>query len=122
MGQLTAVLCSHSDTLVCCMGLRALCHAVFVSSKDTLPIQLMGKLTSASPSAAHLDTTSTSDWHPRRRTQQLVEELAVPPPGSQALSFPSEFSRSRIAQYWVILWKNRKVYWRSPGALAEGQV
>ena len=52
----------------------------------------------------------------RRRTQQLVEELSVPPPGSQPLSFPSEFSRSRVAQYWVILWKNRKVYWRSPGA------
>jgi len=60
--------------------------------------------------------TFTSRWHARRRTQQLVEELAVPPPGSQQLSFPSEFSRSRIAQYWVILLKNRKVYWRSPGA------
>ena len=59
----------------------------------------------------------TSHWHLHRRTQQLVEELSVPPPGSQPLSFPSEFSRNRIAQYWVILWKNRKVYWRSPGEL-----
>lgn len=51
-----------------------------------------------------------------RRTEQLLVEMAVPPEGSEALHFETQYARGAWAQYLTLLWKNNKVYWRSPGA------
>ena len=46
----------------------------------------------------------------------MIEELKVPPPGSEPLHFPTEYAVSRFAQLRTILWKNSCVYWRYTGA------
>ena len=51
-----------------------------------------------------------------RRTEQLVVEMAVPEEGSQPLHFASQHAHGPLAQYRTLLWKDSRVYWRSPGA------
>lgn len=45
--------------------------------------------------------------------------MAVPPEGSQQLHFETQYARGSWAQYLTLLWKNNRVYWRSPGACAQ---
>lgn len=47
-------------------------------------------------------------------------EMAVPPEGSQVLRFETQYARGALAQYRTLLWKNSRVYWRSPGGGVGG--
>jgi ABC-type multidrug transport system ATPase subunit len=49
-----------------------------------------------------------------RRNKELVKELSKPAPGSQDLSFPTEFSQPLFQQLVCTLWKQHLTYWRSP--------
>jgi hypothetical protein len=49
-----------------------------------------------------------------RRNKVLVNELRVPAPGSNDLSFPTKFPLNFFQQLWCILWKQNLTYWRSP--------
>jgi hypothetical protein len=49
-----------------------------------------------------------------RRTKALVKELSKPPPGSNDLYFPTQYSRSAFDQFKFCLWKQWLTYWRSP--------
>lgn len=49
-----------------------------------------------------------------RRNKTLVKELSTPPPGSNDLWFPSEYSQSTLEQFKSCLWKQWWTYWRSP--------
>ncbi|CAM6058811.1 unnamed protein product [Sphagnum tenellum] len=49
-----------------------------------------------------------------QRTEAVIKELSVPPPGSHDLEFPSKFSRSFLTQLQATLWKQQLTYWRSP--------
>lgn len=46
-----------------------------------------------------------------RRTVTLVEELSVPPPGSEPLHFANRYSRTLPQQFAICLWRNRQAYW-----------
>ncbi|KAF0920960.1 hypothetical protein E2562_037842 [Oryza meyeriana var. granulata] len=49
-----------------------------------------------------------------QRTKALVKELSKPPPGSNDLYFPSQYSQSTFNQFKLCLWKQWWTYWRSP--------
>jgi hypothetical protein len=49
-----------------------------------------------------------------QRTKALVKELSNPPPGSDDLYFPSQYSQSTFNQFKLCLWKQWWTYWRSP--------
>lgn len=49
-----------------------------------------------------------------RRNQELIKELSTPPPGSQDLYFPTQFSRSFFTQCRACFWKQYWSYWRNP--------
>ncbi len=49
-----------------------------------------------------------------RRNKALVHELSQALPGTQDLSFPTQFARSFAGQLSSCLWKQNLTYWRSP--------
>ncbi|CAM6086642.1 unnamed protein product [Calypogeia fissa] len=50
-----------------------------------------------------------------KRTRALVEELSIPPPGTEDLSFPTKYAQPMWKQFTSCLWKQHWTYWRSPG-------
>lgn len=71
------------------------------------------------PAIAHLFklyNSSISLLHRCRRANKMIEELAVPAPGTEPLHFPDHYAVSRWSQLCTILWKNNQVYWRYSGA------
>ncbi|CAM6119568.1 unnamed protein product [Calypogeia fissa] len=50
-----------------------------------------------------------------KRTTALVEELSIPPPGTEDLSFPTKYAQPMWKQLTSCLWKQHWIYWRSPG-------
>nr|GEW22877.1 pleiotropic drug resistance protein 1-like [Tanacetum cinerariifolium] len=48
------------------------------------------------------------------RNKALIAELSQPRPGSNDLSFPTQYSTSFFVQCWACLWKQRQSYWRNP--------
>ncbi|XP_052206530.1 pleiotropic drug resistance protein 1-like isoform X2 [Diospyros lotus] len=53
-----------------------------------------------------------------RRNKELIKELSTPPPDSQDLYFPTQFSQSFFTQCMACLWKQRLSYWRNPSYTA----
>ncbi|KAM0933390.1 putative ABC-type sulfate transporter [Dioscorea sansibarensis] len=53
-----------------------------------------------------------------RRNKALISELSSPPPGSQDLHFPSQYSQSFFTQCMACLWKQHWSYWRNPSYTA----
>lgn len=51
-------------------------------------------------------------WY--REVESLINDLSVPPPGSQPLSFSTLYSKNQISQFYICLQKQILVYWRSP--------
>ncbi|KAG9455141.1 hypothetical protein H6P81_008045 [Aristolochia fimbriata] len=49
-----------------------------------------------------------------REVEALIQELSVPPPGSQPLKFATQYSQNSLTQFKICLWKQNLVYWRSP--------
>ncbi|WVZ68984.1 hypothetical protein U9M48_017853 [Paspalum notatum var. saurae] len=49
-----------------------------------------------------------------QRNKALVKELSRPPPGSNDLYFPTQYSESTFGQFKLCLWKQWLTYWRSP--------
>ncbi|EEF46390.1 ABC transporter G family member 36 [Ricinus communis] len=49
-----------------------------------------------------------------QRNKDLVEELALPPPGAKDLYFATQYSQSSWGQFKNCLWKQWWSYWRSP--------
>ncbi|GLT27269.1 hypothetical protein SLA2020_022810 [Shorea laevis] len=49
-----------------------------------------------------------------REVENSIMCLSVPPPGSEPLRFSSTFSQDQLSQFWICLWKQNLVYWRSP--------
>ncbi|KAK4857153.1 hypothetical protein QYF36_025115 [Acer negundo] len=49
-----------------------------------------------------------------RGVESLIKDLSVPPAGSQPLKFSSMYSKDRLSQFLICLWKQNLVYWRSP--------
>ncbi|GLT81708.1 hypothetical protein SLE2022_001440 [Rubroshorea leprosula] len=49
-----------------------------------------------------------------REVENSIMRLSVPPPGSEPLRFSSTFSQDQLSQFWICLWKQNLVYWRSP--------
>jgi energy-coupling factor transporter ATP-binding protein EcfA2/ABC-type multidrug transport system permease subunit len=43
-----------------------------------------------------------------------IRELSTPKPGSEDLSFPTQFSQPSAVQFKACLWKQNLTYWRSP--------
>ncbi|KAL0370166.1 UNVERIFIED_CONTAM: Pleiotropic drug resistance protein 2 [Sesamum angustifolium] len=48
-----------------------------------------------------------------RRNQELIKELSSPPPGSQDLYFPTQYSQSFLTQCKACFWKQHWSYWRN---------
>ncbi|XP_071717159.1 pleiotropic drug resistance protein 1-like [Rutidosis leptorrhynchoides] len=48
------------------------------------------------------------------RNKALIAELCQPPPDSNDLYFPTQYSTSFFTQCWGCLWKQRLSYWRNP--------
>ncbi len=46
-----------------------------------------------------------------RRTEELVDRLSVPPPGSEPVQFVNRYSRSQLEQYSLCVWRFRQAYW-----------
>ncbi|KAJ8751713.1 hypothetical protein K2173_025884 [Erythroxylum novogranatense] len=49
-----------------------------------------------------------------RRNKELINQLSVPPPGSEDLYFPTQYSQSFSTQCRACLWKQHWSYWRNP--------
>ncbi|XP_061952088.1 pleiotropic drug resistance protein 1-like [Populus nigra] len=49
-----------------------------------------------------------------RRNKALIKELSSPPPGSNDLYFPTQYSHSFFTQCMACLWKQHWSYWRNP--------
>ncbi|XP_021716119.1 ABC transporter G family member 31-like [Chenopodium quinoa] len=49
-----------------------------------------------------------------REVEALIEQMSMPPPGSEPLRFDTTFSQDIISQFWLCLKKQFLVYWRSP--------
>ncbi|KAL0437008.1 UNVERIFIED_CONTAM: Pleiotropic drug resistance protein 2 [Sesamum radiatum] len=48
-----------------------------------------------------------------QRNQELIKELSTPPPGSQDLYFPTQYSQSFLTQCKACFWKQHWSYWRN---------
>ncbi|KAJ0020073.1 hypothetical protein Pint_32396 [Pistacia integerrima] len=48
-----------------------------------------------------------------RKVESSIKNLSVPPAGSEPLKF-STYSQDQLSQCWICLWKQNRVYWRSP--------
>ncbi|KQK03837.1 ABC transporter G family member 32 [Brachypodium distachyon] len=53
-----------------------------------------------------------------QRNKELIEELSTPPPNSNDLNFPTQYSRSFFTQCLACLWKQKLSYWRNPSYTA----
>ncbi|KAK4780230.1 hypothetical protein SAY87_016336 [Trapa incisa] len=55
-----------------------------------------------------------------RKSQQFrdvkasIEQMSIPPPGSEPLKFNTAYSQDGFSQLMTCLWKQNLVYWRSP--------
>ncbi|XP_043723662.1 ABC transporter G family member 31-like [Telopea speciosissima] len=49
-----------------------------------------------------------------RGVEATIERLSIPPAGSEPLKFSSVYARDSVGQFWICLWKQNLVYWRSP--------
>ena len=49
-----------------------------------------------------------------RRTEELVVREAVPKEGSEPLFFPTQYARSSLEQFRILLLKFSTTYWRLP--------
>jgi hypothetical protein len=49
-----------------------------------------------------------------RDREDLVEQLSCPLPNSNKLYFPYRFPQNGWEQFKACLWKQNKIYWRSP--------
>ncbi|KAL3156297.1 hypothetical protein ABBQ32_012567 [Trebouxia sp. C0010 RCD-2024] len=49
-----------------------------------------------------------------RKNEELVDKLKQPPEGSQPLQFKSRYSRNLVDQFWLLLLRNSREYWRMP--------
>ncbi|KAF8035905.1 hypothetical protein BT93_C1815 [Corymbia citriodora subsp. variegata] len=53
-----------------------------------------------------------------RRNKALIRERSTPPPGSNDLFFPTQYSQSFSIQCMACLWKQHWSYWRNPAYTA----
>jgi len=51
---------------------------------------------------------------PRRRNEELIEKLSVPPEGQEPLHFTTKFPQNYATQFKMIFWKFWMSYWRNP--------
>ncbi|KAJ4977881.1 hypothetical protein NE237_008661 [Protea cynaroides] len=49
-----------------------------------------------------------------REVESTIERLSIPPSGSEPLKFASACAQDCPTQFWICLWKQNLVYWRSP--------
>ncbi|XP_030447307.1 ABC transporter G family member 31 [Syzygium oleosum] len=49
-----------------------------------------------------------------REVEATIERLSVPPAGSKPLKFDTMYSQDQLSQFFICLWKQNLVYWRSP--------
>ncbi|XP_024035733.1 ABC transporter G family member 31 [Citrus clementina] len=49
-----------------------------------------------------------------REVESSIKNLSVPPDGSEPLKFASTYSQNWLSQFFICLWKQNLVYWRSP--------
>ncbi|KAF8010616.1 hypothetical protein BT93_J1302 [Corymbia citriodora subsp. variegata] len=49
-----------------------------------------------------------------RGVEATIERLSVPPAGSKPLKFDTMYSQDQLSQFFICLWKQNLVYWRSP--------
>ncbi|KAL2898725.1 ABC transporter G family member 31 [Bienertia sinuspersici] len=49
-----------------------------------------------------------------KEVETIIEQMSIPPPGSEPLQFDTTFSQDIISQFWLCLRKQLLVYWRSP--------
>ncbi|KAL9264264.1 Pleiotropic drug resistance protein 1-like protein [Drosera capensis] len=49
-----------------------------------------------------------------RKTKSLIQELSIPDPHSDELSFPNQYSQTSFSQFMACLWKQRRSYWHNP--------
>ncbi|KAL4204868.1 hypothetical protein AMTRI_Chr01g134350 [Amborella trichopoda] len=57
-----------------------------------------------------------SDFY--RKNKEMIEALSSPPPGSEDLYFPTQYSQSFLTQCLACLWKQHWSYWRNPSYTA----
>ncbi|KDO73303.1 hypothetical protein CISIN_1g000860mg [Citrus sinensis] len=49
-----------------------------------------------------------------REVESSIKSLSVPPDDSEPLKFASTYSQNWLSQFFICLWKQNLVYWRSP--------
>ncbi|KAJ6948249.1 ABC transporter G family member 31 [Populus alba x Populus x berolinensis] len=49
-----------------------------------------------------------------REVEASIMHLSSPPAGSEPLKFESTYARDALSQFYICLWKQNLVYWRSP--------
>ncbi|KAJ6964438.1 ABC transporter G family member 31 [Populus alba x Populus x berolinensis] len=49
-----------------------------------------------------------------REVEASIMHLSSPPAGSKPLKFESTYARDALSQFYICLWKQNLVYWRSP--------
>ncbi|PNT56531.2 hypothetical protein POPTR_001G251100v4 [Populus trichocarpa] len=49
-----------------------------------------------------------------REVEASILHLSSPPAGSEPLKFESTYARDALSQFYICLWKQNLVYWRSP--------
>ncbi|KAL3740884.1 hypothetical protein ACJRO7_022072 [Eucalyptus globulus] len=49
-----------------------------------------------------------------REVEATIERSSVPPAGSRPLKFDTMYSQDKLSQFFICLWKQNLVYWRSP--------
>lgn len=49
-----------------------------------------------------------------REVEALIQELSIPPAGTEPLRFSSEFPQDSLTQFKVCYQKQNLIYWRSP--------
>ncbi|XP_020525378.1 ABC transporter G family member 39 [Amborella trichopoda] len=56
--------------------------------------------------------------HLYRKNKEMIEALSSPPPGSEDLYFPTQYSQPFLTQCFACLWKQHWSYWRNPSYTA----
>lgn len=49
-----------------------------------------------------------------REVEESIKQFSTPPADSEPLKFASKYSQNTLSQFWICLWKQNLVYWRSP--------
>lgn len=49
-----------------------------------------------------------------RGVEASIKQFSIPPAGSEPLKFASIYSQDKLSQFFICLWKQNLVYWRSP--------